>query len=123
MSYNVTKEKSLRMKDFEVPFELLLKLKAGEDIRLKKLKAGDGHTIFELSETVFIKGIIVGDYLQVTEFECRGECSGWAYDQIFEVAFKESRGEFQITRVWEGGDHIDILSVQNGAVKSTEIIV
>ena len=54
--------------------------------------------------------------LHVSEIAIHGEGSGTLLDWIIGPALKDSTGRLVATRVWEGGDTIDRLIVNDGEV-------
>lgn len=68
-----------------------------------------------------IKAILKDGNLHITEFEIYGEGSGTLMNWILEPALKQSTGELEAVLVWEGGDSITRLLVNNGELKSENV--
>lgn len=72
-------------------------------------------------EGVAICGQMDGDMLLVSSIKAYGEGSGTALNWIIEPALQDSTGKLVAVRVWEGGDSIDRLIVDDGDVSSEPI--
>ena len=68
-----------------------------------------------------IKAILKDGNLHITEFEIYGEGSETLMNWILEPALKQSTGKLEAVLVWEGGDSITRLSVNNGELKSENV--
>jgi hypothetical protein len=72
------------------------------------------------SEGLEIKGVITPEGFKVTEVRCSGEGSGHDMD-ILEALLVKFKGSLVASRVWEGGDSIDKITVTKGKIKVEEI--
>lgn len=68
-----------------------------------------------------LSGTVERDLLNVTGIHCRGEFSGPLYSDILLPLFKEFKGTLDAMVIWEGGDTVERVSIQDGNV-STETI-
>jgi len=57
----------------------------------------------------------------MADIECTGEGSGSFMDYILEPALKQSKGVLRASCVWEGGDSINKLLVEDGEVDWIDI--
>lgn len=124
MSYNVTKWKTKELADLRIPVASLFK-SGRTDWHPQRVNA-DGISRFSVMDGSFVEGEAFQDFgdsewLKVTAIEARGEGSGTALDLIMEPALADSRGKLVATRIWEGGDYIDRLTVIDGEVKSEAV--
>ena len=87
-----------------------------------RINNDDGTVTFEIMETT-LHGHIENDCLVVSSIDCSGEGSGVAMNWILEPAFENSTGELIASCVWEGGDSINQITVENGKIswKNIEI--
>ena len=82
----------------------------------------NGNTWFEIADQSYIVGKVDEDnVLHVSGIHATGEGSGTAIDWIIEPALKESKGEFVVSCIWEGGESINQLSVKNGVIEWKDI--
>lgn len=68
-----------------------------------------------------ITGKVNENILEVSEIEISGEGSGTSMDWIVEPALKQSRGRLIASCVWEGGDSINRIIVEEGNVHWEDI--
>ncbi|SRR6266699_177557 len=68
-----------------------------------------------------LSGAIEGDRLIVNSVSCSSEGSGYIYSDILLPLFKEFRGYLIAAVVWEGGDKVCHLSIEDGVVEEEEI--
>lgn len=123
MSYNVTQWKTKKLDNLVIPLAAFYKHERKDwhpggpvlcDIHTKEVKMGCGCG-------QEIKGVLTGEELLVTELEMSGEGSGTFLDWILEPALKESRGQLEAVLVWEGGDSITRLTVDDGVVTQSKV--
>lgn len=120
MSYDVDAWKTKELVDLVIPVASLFTSTRG-DWHPNREDSGDGTTTFRVVDGSYVTGVIDGDLLRVSAIQARGEGSGTALRWIIEPALADSRGKLVATRVWEGGDSIDRLTVIDGVVTSEEI--
>ena len=68
-----------------------------------------------------LAGNIEGDKLVVTGLECYGEGSGHIYSDVVLPLFEDFKGSLQAIVVWEGGDTVNRLTIEDGNAKEEEI--
>lgn len=73
------------------------------------------------NEWQIISGTIEDGVLTVTDLDLEGDGSGTFMGWIFEPALKQSTGELHAVCIWERGDAINRLLVQNGTVEWFDI--
>ncbi|OGC94111.1 MAG: hypothetical protein A2W25_12060 [candidate division Zixibacteria bacterium RBG_16_53_22] len=61
------------------------------------------------------------DSIFVTSIECCGEGSGRCWSEVLMPTLEHSTGRLVAIQVWEGGDSITRLTVQDGVVKEEQI--
>jgi hypothetical protein len=124
MSYNVDTWKTKELVDLVIPVASLFKHER-RDWHPRKERHDDGSVSFIVMEGCYIDGTIdIVDHcemLRVTHIQASGEGSGTALHWIIEPALADSRGKLVASRVWEGGDSIDRLTVIDGVVSSEPI--
>lgn len=59
--------------------------------------------------------------LEVEKIDISGEGSGTAMAWIFRPAFEDSTGKFSAMTVWEGGDSICRITVEDGVYEEEEV--
>lgn len=120
MSYNVDTWKTKELVELRIPIASLFKHER-EDWHPERTNNDDGTVTFSVMEGSEIHGKIEGNFLVVDSITACGEGSGTALHWIFEPALEDSTGKLVASRVWEGGDSIDKLTVENGKIESTPI--
>ena len=65
-------------------------------------------------------GDLVTETLYVDDFDVSGECSGNFMYYVLENALKKSKGYLNAILIWEGGDSITNLIVDDGKVSNEE---
>jgi hypothetical protein len=119
MSYNIDTFKIKVLENLCIPIDAFYKCQR-EDWWPDKLEIVDiDKNIVELScgcgQTII--GILRDKVLFVTELNMNGEGSGTFMSLVFEPALKESKGKLEASCVWEGGDTINKLVVNDGNVE------
>lgn len=104
MSYNITNWKTMELKEFVLPAEIepITYL----DPKTVEFSCGEGRC----------KGSINEDYITVISIDCWGEGSGTDFLFLSNSIFPCARGRLVAWLVWEGGDDMTILIVQDGQV-------
>ena len=80
-----------------------------------------GVTEFSENECLYISGKARDGILSVQSIECYGEGSGSFVNEVLEDAMAGSTGTLIASCVWEGGDSINQLRVENGKVEWVDI--
>lgn len=120
MSYNVDTWKTKELVDLRIPVASLFKHER-KDWHPKRTNNDNGTVTFSVMEGSEVRGTIEGDTLIVDSITAYGEGSGTALHYIFQPALEDSTGKLVASRVWAGGDSIDVLIVEDGKIESTPI--
>lgn len=86
----------------------------------------DGQCEYCLGEST-IRGWFINalneknDLLEVTDIDISGEFSGTFWEWIVKPALAKSTGQLDAVLVWEGGDRVEKIVVDNGEITETEI--
>ena len=116
MSYNVTGFALKKLDSFTLPYAAVLEASEG-DVNI----AGDVLTFDEFyAECMEIVGTLDGDRLIVTDLDYHGEGSGTYWDN-FEELLKQSTGTLKARIVWEGGDTVEVVTIENGTITREEL--
>jgi|GEM_PF-2500245 len=119
MSYNCDTFIMKKIKNFIFPVDSLFKSDRS-DWHPKRVNHDNGTTTFSFGEPS-ISGKVEGEMFLCSEVDCCGEGSGFVMNEILEPAFEDSVGTFIASCVWEGGDSINRLTVQNGNISWEDI--
>jgi hypothetical protein len=119
MSYNIDTFKLKKLESFSFPVASLYKNER-EDWHPERHNKDDGTVEFNNMETT-ISGTIENDVFYMKEISCTGEGSGTVMNDMLEPAFKESKGVLIASCVWEGGDSINRIKVNDGNVQWIDI--
>jgi len=114
MSYNVDMWRTKELVDLRVPVASLFKHERTDWHPSREAEA-NGEITFSIFESR-ITGTVDDGILAVTSIVVYGEGSGVALDWIVEPALKDSTGVLVASRIWEGGDYIDLLTVRDGVL-------
>lgn len=111
MSYNITTWKTKEISNFLIP------LKVVADLPYTHLEV-DGTSVNAegLSEGFELEGNIIDDnIIEVTKIRTTDEGSGSTWEDFISI-LKESKGTLVAIQIWEGGDSLTKLTVNNGEV-------
>ena len=116
MSYNVTGFALKKLDGFTLPYAKLLEMTDGD------VTVNDGNLLFDefYPSYVEIRGTLDGDRLNVTHLHYSGEGSGTYWDE-FENLLKQSTGTLKARIVWEGGDTVEVVTIENGVITREEL--
>ena len=120
MSYNIDNWKTKKLEDLRIP----LKSFFPESNKMwwpEKEWTDDGTLILRFVGGAEICGDEIAEVVHVKKIEFYGEGSGISMHEIFEPALKESLGRLVASLVWDGGDSINKLIVNDGDVKWEDI--
>jgi hypothetical protein len=120
MSYNCDTWKTKELRDLRLPISSLFK-HGRQDWHPKRINNDDGTVEFRIMEGVFVRGTIDGNVLDVSAIACHGEGSGTAMNWILEPALNDSTGRMVASCVWEGGDSVNRIIVENGSVSWVDV--
>lgn len=115
MSYNITNWKVKILETLIIPVNSLFKHER-EDWHPTKETNKDGTVTFTIMEGSYLTGKVSSKMFKISEIECWGEGSGTAMEWIIGPALEDSKGKLEAVCIWEGGDTIDQLIVENGKV-------
>lgn len=119
MSYDIDTYKIKKLEGLSIPCQAFHD-SPRQDWHPVKVVNDDGTVTLE-----FLGGVITGKIadgkLNVSTFDISGEGSGFEMDEIIEPALKQSTGKLEVSYVWEGGDAINKLIVNDGTVKWEDI--
>jgi hypothetical protein len=122
MSYNIDTFKVKQLENLTIPVPSLYTHPRKDHHPTKMLsKQNDSWIRFQCLESCFVEGPVIDDAIHVKAIDWNGEGSGTDMDWILEPALKNSTGVLIASCVWEGGDSIDQLRVDNGKVEWVDI--
>ena len=111
MSYNVTAFNIKKLDNLTLPYAAILEMSEG-DVNIN----GDILTFDDFyASGMEIVGVRHNDRIMVSDIHYSGEGSGTGWDD-FEALLKQSTGALRVLLVWEGGDTIEMLTVEDGIV-------
>ena len=116
MSYNIDAWKTKTINNLYIPLEAVRNLRDTEII----LKEENYIEVEGLSEMFELIGQLDGKNVQVLKIYTGGEGSGSTWED-FKQMLTQSKGKLVATQVWEGGDSITKLIVNDGQVKEENI--
>lgn len=116
MSYNIDTFKVKKLENLKIDVKNI----SGRYVE-HKTDFETGITEFFENESLYIAGKVEDRILSVSSVECYGEGSGSFMQEVLEDAFDGSTGTLIASCVWEGGDSINQLRVENGKVEWVDI--
>lgn len=114
MSYNITSCKVKKMDNLRFPVSSLTEHERSD---WHPEISGD---LIELSESSISGDTSDDGWFYVDDFDVSGECSGDFMYYVLENALKKSKGYLNAILIWEGGDSITNLIVDNGKFSNEE---
>jgi len=123
MSFNIDRWKTKRIENLKIPIKELTdnqysEYKITPDCHHCTIWSGDGSEIEgSISHSVDGKD----NHIVVEKIVLQGEFSGTAYHEILLPALKKSTGILEAVTIWEGGELIERLLVEDGKITETEI--
>jgi hypothetical protein len=124
MSYNISKCTIKRLENLVIPLEAFFRHERADwHPTHGTIPDFDNplEIVLECGCEQTIAGKLEDGKLRVKEMHLSGEGSGTFYSWILAPALKESSGILEAVLVWEGGDSISRLKVENGNVEDEEI--
>lgn len=123
MSYNVDTFKVKVLEGLQLPIKSLYKHGRADwhPSEPELLNGETGLVRLQCGCEQTISGILKDGILFVTEIDMSGEGSGTFISWILEPALKESSGKLEASCVWEGGDSVNKLIVNDGTIKWEDI--
>ena len=121
MSYNIDTWKLKKLEDLIIPISAFFKHER-KDWHPEIKYDGNFVVFYSIMESE-IEGTLTEstDAVIVSKIKISGEGSGTLMDWIIEPALKESSGYLEAVCIWEGGDSITRLKVENGVVVDEKI--
>jgi len=116
MSYNINTWRTKELQNLVIPLKEIQKIKYID----VKLVGESSVEIYGPSEGFSINGILNGDQIEISKIETSGEGSGSNWKEFCDM-LKTSTGKLIATQVWEGGDSITRLIVEDGKVTEESI--
>lgn len=129
MSYNITSWRTKELKDFRVPIRELYPERLRSDlhpeppvISMDSLRPLQGRVAIGIAEGKITGWLLFASaLLEVDEIKVYGESSGHVYEDVLKPAFARSTGKLVARLVWEGGDTVEMIRVENGVLTEEEI--
>jgi hypothetical protein len=122
MSYNIDTFKVKQLKDLIIPVPSLYTHPRKDHHPTKMLSEdNDSWMRFQCMESCFLEGPVIDNAIHVKAINWRGEGSGNDMTEILAPALESSAGVLVASCVWEGGDSINQLRVENGKVEWVDI--
>jgi len=125
MPYNISMIKVKELHDFKLNLNILkatiiVKHNRGNSIvELSDLEITKNKIIF--FDCLEIEGQLRDDLFTVTNFDWCGDWSGIVWRDVLLPSFSSSLGIMKVVLIWEGGDYIEQVNVNDGVIE-TEVI-
>lgn len=116
MSYNVTGFALKKLDSFTLPYAAVLEASEGSVNNNGGVMTLDSFPV----EGMEIVGALDGERLTVTDISYSGEYSG-TYWEHFEELLTQSTGTLKARIVWEGGDTVEVVTIENGMITREEL--
>jgi len=123
MSYNIDTWKTKKLDNLVIPLQSFYEHER-KDCHPSQPEIVDAETMeveLECGCEQTINGILQDGFLKVTKLSMSGEGSGTFKSWIFDEALKKSTGYLEAVLIWEGGDSITRLIVDDGNLSEEEI--
>lgn len=120
MSYNIDTFKLKSVVDLKIPVDAFY-IHEEKDLHPERINEDDGTVVFECSCGSWLKGSVEDGIFIVGSMNISGEFSGHFMYDVLVPALKESTGSLVASCVWEGGDGINRIKVENGVVTWEDI--
>lgn len=120
MSYNISHWKTKTLADFIIPLTAFRHAPEGWEPQIIFLPTPVEGAEVHVVGAGKITGILLPEgRIRVSQINLSGEGSGHEWHDVFCPAFKESTGILEAVLIWEGGDSVSRVHVQNGFVLET----
>ena len=131
MSYNISTWKTKRLENLVIPLDALYNI--SEDLKRRGWMPEPPCFTFRKNDTTLVKihglgeGYLSGEIAHlrnmfwVTEITVYGEGSGTFFSEIFIPALTKSMGMLEAVLIWEGGDTISRLVVEDGQIIESDV--
>ncbi len=120
MSYNIDTWKTKDLHDFRIAMHALKEVKGYLHSPSLNIETGVLHFTGR-AEGFELQGKQEGDWLLVSHLESYGESSDTMQEYLKERILPHTTGRLCAVLVWEGGDTIERLTVQDGTITEEEI--
>ena len=117
MSYNVTGWAIKKLDAFTLPYKDVLEM---TDYTARQQDGIYTFNAFEV-EGMEIIGTLENDRIIVSDLSYSGEYSGTYWDIGFEPILLKSTGTMRARVVWEGGDAVEVVTVENGVISREDL--
>ncbi len=116
MSYNVTGFALKKLDGFTLPYAAVLEASEGD------VNISDGVLTFNnfYASGMEVIGTLDGDRLLVTDLCYRGEGSGTYWHEFLEL-LRLSAGTLKARVVWEGGDEVEMVTIEDGVITREDL--
>jgi hypothetical protein len=122
MSYNITSWKTKRLENLVVPLKAFYESEnTNWHPSQPEIINADGDVELRCGCEQTIKGKLRDGMLTITEFDMTGEGSARFKSFILDDVLLQSTGQLEVIIVWEGGDSISSLKVNDGVLEETDI--
>lgn len=123
MSYNISTWKTKQLNNLVIPISAFFKHERTDWHPKLKFDEDTGERIldFNLEDGDMLVGKIEDGFFKVENINIYAEKSGTFYEWVLEPALEESTGELEAVLIWEGGDSITQLKVNNGNVEVAQV--
>lgn len=121
MSYNIDNWKTKKLENLTIPFSAFFQHPRNDWHPKHKDGLSTGETVLACGCEQEIRGFLRDTNFTVTGFDMHGEGSGTFYNWILLPALRQSTGTLEAVLIWEGGDSINSLKVENGKVTETPV--
>ena len=118
MSYNITRWKTKTINNLRIP-EVALR-EVSEDLVRLAVVINDSVLFTFLDSKIKAQMMTDGGYL-ISEINISGEGSGFFFHEILRSALSKSTGSLIATLIWEGGDSISRITVNDGEIKEEQV--
>ncbi len=116
MSYNVTGFTIKKLDSFTLPYDAVLEMSEDSAYIVDNVLKFNTFPV----EGMEIVGTLAGERLNVTDISYYGEYSGTYWDE-FEKLLEQSTGTLKARVVWEGGDSVEVVTIENGEITREEL--
>ena len=121
MSYNVSTWKTKKIENLVIPLSEFYISERKDWHPTQPILQEDNSFILECGCEQEIKGKLTDGLLEVLGLDMSGEGSGTFMSYVLEHALSKSTGYLEAILIWEGGDSIEKLIVNNGEISREDI--
>lgn len=121
MSYNIDQWKTKKLENLRLPLSALFIHERRDWHPKVTLLPGTNNLVIEGGCGQELLGTVKDEILTITGFNMTGEGSGTFYAWVLEPALKQSKGKLEAVLIWESGDSISRLTVEDGNVNNEPV--